>query len=119
MLLDFLKSRGDHVRLLLRPPFGRFRELTERPGKQPARHHRDPRVMRDTMQDMRMPPYMRDSDENPLSLTWRQYHLLLDLVTYLEEAATQGPVYGPRVRAVRRHLETLKATAMRRPGETS
>jgi hypothetical protein len=29
---------------------------------------------------MRMPPYMRDSDANPLSITRRQYDLLMELL---------------------------------------
>jgi hypothetical protein len=37
---------------------------------------------------MRMPPYMRDSDANPLSLTWRQYQMLLQLI---EDLAISDP----------------------------
>lgn len=101
-LLEFLRTRADHVRRLVRPPFGRFRELAVDPGPEPNPGFRDPRVMRDTLQDMRMPPYMRDSDSNPLSLTWRQYHALMDLVGRLAPkvdaaAAVQGAApAGPR-----------------------
>lgn len=82
-LLDLLLTRPDHVRRLIRPPFGRFRQLVAAPPETPDPSFRDPRVTRDTQQDMRMPPYMRDSDENPLSLTWRQYHLLMKFLDYI------------------------------------
>jgi hypothetical protein len=38
------------------------------------------------MHDMRMPPYMRDSDATALSLTHRQYHEILALIDRLEGA---------------------------------
>ncbi len=100
-LLDFLRSRGDHVRMLLRPPFGRLRQLAEKPGPRPNPSFRDPRVERDTLQDMRMPPYMRDSDETPLSLSWRQYDMLLKLIDHLAKQPGEPP--GPTARRVARH----------------
>jgi hypothetical protein len=48
---------------------------------------RDPRRLRDTLHDMRMPPYLRDSDSNPMSLTWRQYRALLGLLERYEGEA--------------------------------
>jgi hypothetical protein len=84
-LLDFLRTRGERVRTLLRPPFGRVRQLdaaTPPPDGPPNPEFRDPRVRRDAMQDMRMPPYMRDSDQTPLSLTRRQYEALLAVVDW-------------------------------------
>jgi hypothetical protein len=86
-LLDFLATRAGHVRQLVRPPFGRFGQFVVAPGKQPNPQFRDPRVDRDTMHDMRMPPYMRDSDCNPLSLTWRQYQTLMKLLNLLAPPA--------------------------------
>jgi hypothetical protein len=84
-LIDTLGSQADYVRKLIRPPFGRFGQLDERPDTQSRRNDsfRDPRVPRDTLHDMRMPPYMRDSDETPLSITYRQYQLLLTLLDRL------------------------------------
>jgi hypothetical protein len=84
-LLDFLASDLPRVRQMLRPPFGRFSELPERPPESPNRAFRDPRVPRDSMQDMRMPPYLRDSDETSLSLTHRQYQLVLAFARQLWE----------------------------------
>jgi hypothetical protein len=49
----------------------------------PDPHFRDPRVARDGLHDMRMPPYMRDSDENALSLNWRDYDALMRLLDLL------------------------------------
>src|SRR5262245_16607628 len=80
-LIDFLGAYAERVRDLIRPPFGRFAELAgpKRKNKS-ARPFRDPRVERDGYHDMRMPPYMRDSDQNSLSITYRQYHALMDLL---------------------------------------
>jgi hypothetical protein len=92
-LMDFLQSRSEFVRRLIRPPWGRFRQLSEKqPSDTPVPGHRDPRVLRDTLHDMRMPPYMRDSDENSLSLTWRDYHLLMSLLPEKDEAPPDKPV---------------------------
>jgi len=100
VLLYFLRENAGRVRQLVRPPFGRFWQLEEQPQVRPAAAFRDPRVVRDTLQDMRMPPYVRDSDENPLSLSWRQYRELMDLVTYLERTPAHE-LPGPLQRRVR------------------
>jgi hypothetical protein len=98
-LIDFLSSRGSRVEKLVRPPFGHFAELKKRPTQEPNprfrdsrverdTYHdmrmRDSRVERDTYHDMRMPPYMRDSDLNPLSLTHRQYDALMQYIEFLK-----------------------------------
>jgi hypothetical protein len=85
LMVEYLRLSGGHVRQLLRPPYGAFAELAEDPGPDPDPGHRDPRVDRDRAHDMRMPPYMRDSDATALSLTWRQYHQVLALIDRLEE----------------------------------
>jgi hypothetical protein len=84
-LLGFLQSQREHVMRLLRPPYGRFREFEAEPGPVPNDRFRDPRVQRDALQDMRMPPYMRDSDQTTLSITYRQYGLVM---SYLERFRT-------------------------------
>lgn len=120
-LLDFLASDPDRVRQMLRPPFGRFSDLPERPAEAPNPEFRDPRVPRDAMQDMRMPPYMRDSDETSLSLTYRQHRLVLALMDMLargEGAAVLRAEASPAERRVAAHvarLRGLKAAA----GKTS
>jgi hypothetical protein len=80
-LLDLFQDRAKskHLKELIRPPFGRFKQLPRRAGA-PSSKFRDPRVERDWLHDMRMPPYMRDSDANPLSITRRQYDLLMELL---------------------------------------
>jgi hypothetical protein len=99
-LRDFLRTRKDHVKRLVRPPYGRFSQLAEAPMKTPNADFRDPRVSRDGLHDMRMPPFMRDSDENPLSLTWRDYDTLMrfiDLLDLLEhETAGATPRQPPK-----------------------
>jgi hypothetical protein len=102
-LLDFLRDKREHVQRLIRPPYGRFRELAEDPGPEPNPAFRDTRVLRDIMEDMRMPPYMRDSDETPLSLSWRQYRLLMDFLHYLGSSDD-----GPRRRRVGQLIERLR-----------
>jgi hypothetical protein len=90
-LRDFLRTHKAHVKRLIRPPYGRFSQFEEAPGVTPNPDFRDPRVSRDMLHDMRMPPFMRDSDENPLSLNWREYDALMrfiDLLTAETDAAT-------------------------------
>lgn len=93
ILVDFLKRNAAHVRRLLRPPFGVVREWAEHPGPEPSPGFRDPRVLRDMLHDMRMPPYMRDAYYAPLSLTRRQYRMLMDFLDRLEAEtpAAQSP----------------------------
>jgi hypothetical protein len=85
ILLDFLRRRHAHVRRLLRPAFGAVGEWDENPGPDPHPAFRDPRVTRDLQHDMRMPPYMRDAYWVPLSLTRRQYRMMIDFLDLLAE----------------------------------
>jgi hypothetical protein len=102
-LLDVLRTKAKHIKQLIRPPFGRFQELDQEPGATPKQTFRDPRVFRDTLHDMRMPPYFRDCDENPLSLTWRQYQTLMKLIDLLNLA-------DPRVKSrLARHVASVVA----------
>lgn len=96
-LIMFLKMRGDRVRQMIRPPFGSFKQLPVEPAEESHPEFRDPRVFRDTLHDMRMPPYMRDSDREPLSLTRRQYQTLMNYLTFLEqkEGATESAPATP------------------------
>jgi hypothetical protein len=84
ILLEFLRRRGDQVKRIVRPPFGRFRQFLAFPNQDPNPAFRDPRVFRDQLHDMRMPPYIRDANLHPLSLTWRQYHMLVAFIDYLQ-----------------------------------
>jgi hypothetical protein len=97
-LMEFLVTRRDHVLRLLRPPFGRFRQLKSKSSARQNRLFRDPRNYRDTFHDMRMPPYMRDSDENPLSMTWRQYETLLTVMDLLTGIPRSKAAAGLRPR---------------------
>jgi hypothetical protein len=85
-LVEFLRFNGDRVRQMLRRPYGAFRELAENPAASatPDPDRRDPRISRDRAHDMRMPPYMRDSDASALSLTRRQYLQIKALLDFLE-----------------------------------
>jgi hypothetical protein len=83
-LMERLRSNAVRVKSMLRPPYGRFRQLKPQPAPEPENEFRDPRVVRDIQQDMRMPPYMRDSDQTPLSLTWCQYETVAWLLQAFE-----------------------------------
>ncbi|WP_074125204.1 hypothetical protein [Bradyrhizobium sp. NAS96.2] len=87
VLIDFLRRRADAVERVIRPPFGRLHEIPVEPNAEADPHFRDPRVFRDQLHDMRMPPYMRDANLQPLSLSWRQYHLLIGVIAYLRSTA--------------------------------
>jgi hypothetical protein len=98
-LLDFLRTNADRLRLLVRPPYGRFRQLSDKTDPPQDKDFRDPRVDRDRLHDMRMPPYMRDSDATPLSLTWRQYDSLMRLLDVMQppgQPADAAAVPPPR-----------------------
>ena len=107
----FLRTMGDHVRRLVRPPFGAFKDLTESPAatapSNPA--HRDPRITRDTLHDMRMPPYMLDSDATAMSLTRRQYQLLMYLVDKLRLKPGAAPASQPLPTATLAHMSKVVA----------
>jgi len=83
VLLDFLQRREDLVRKIVRPSYGSVSEMCAQPAADPDPARRDPRVFRDQLHDMRMPPYMRDANLQPLSLSRRQYRALMDFVSLL------------------------------------
>ena len=85
VLIEFLKRRGDLVKKIVRPPFGRFRQFPQFASTEANPEFRDPRVFRDQLNDMRMPPYIRDANMQPLSLTWRQYHTLMAFIDFLQQ----------------------------------
>jgi hypothetical protein len=85
VVMSFLQRRGKYAKQLLRPAFGRFSQLPQQPGARADPAFRDPRLLRDMLHDMRMPPYMRDSAPYPLSFTRRQYELLLSFIDLLQK----------------------------------
>lgn len=116
-MLALFAREGDRLRRLLRPPYARLKDLPQTaPARLPtdkalgpavlAPRERDPRVARDRRQDMRMPPYMRDSDATPLSLTWRQYHAVIDFIARLEKA---GPAERASLSPALRHAAKVVA----------
>jgi hypothetical protein len=113
-MLNLFRTQPDRIRHLLRPPFARIADLPAQPpdklptdelGTPPKQvltpRERDPRVLRDGLHDMRMPPYMRDSDAAPLSLTWRQYREVMALIDHL--AAMSNDSFA-QLSPVRRHI---------------
>lgn len=120
----FLHDNGDFVRRLIRPPYGAFRDLAPNPGASAAPNpaRRDPRITRDTLHDMRMPPYMRDETASPLSLTRRQYAFLMKMVDQFAataatktkvSAATQAPKGAAAVPAAKAPVTRAQAHVAR------
>jgi hypothetical protein len=104
-LLDLLMASGREVKKIVRPPFGRFHQLPKQPPAHPNANFRDPRVDRDMYHDMRMPPYMRDSDLLPLSITYRQHAALMQLIDDLQ---SQRFMLGGRVNTpIARRIDEL------------
>jgi len=113
-MLNLFRTQADRIRHLLRPPFARIADLPAQPpdtlptdqlGTPPqpvlTPRERDPRVLRDGLHDMRMPPYMRDADAAPLSLSWRQYREVMALIDHL--AVVDEEAFA-RLSPVRRHV---------------
>lgn len=105
VLLDFLTNNAERVRRLIRPPYALIRESEPSAPRQSAGFRRpwDPDAF---VHDMRMPPYMRDSDASPLSLTRRQYVQLMALVDHLA-----GPAAIPETELTRGLREEAAASA--------
>jgi len=107
----FLRTNSAYVKRLIRPPYGKFKELAANPAATAASNpqHRDPRITRDTLHDMRMPPYMRDSDATALSLTHRQYDFLMDVVDALQLTPGAAPGSEPLPTATNAHVAKVLA----------
>ena len=122
-LVAFFLTNGERVRQMLRRPYGAFHELSENPAATatPDPEHRDPRINRDRAHDMRMPPYMRDSDASALSLTRRQYLQVKALLDFLStppktaaDVSTGAAATGHELPIRRRVRDFLASQA--RPG---
>jgi hypothetical protein len=91
-LADFLREQAPLVHRLIRPAYAHLKDLKANvdANQKPDPKQRDPRIFRDTLHDMRMPPYMRDSDATPLSLNRRQYEFLLGTMERLGPKAVKA-----------------------------
>jgi hypothetical protein len=105
ILLDLFSQNAAKVKDIIRPPFGRLRQFAKHPTDEPRPDFRDPRVDRDQLHDMRMPPYMRDSDALPLSITHRQYDALIKLLDISAAGKGQVRSEGPTARRIRAMLK--------------
>jgi hypothetical protein len=128
-MITLFRSQGARLKHLIRPPFARFGDLPAQPaatlptdpldpGAVPVLRavERDPRQPRDQQHDMRMPPYMRDADAFPLSLSWRQYREVMALIDRLsklsdDEVARLSPVRRHVAEVWRRREEAARAAA--------
>jgi Ferritin-like len=118
ILLDFLRLRADHVKRVVRPPFARVCELPMNPAADSNPRFRDPRVFRDQLHDMRMPPYMRDANLQPLSLSWRQHRELVEFTELLgrrtgDSNISRGEGISHRDKIFPRNLTARMAMAAR------
>jgi hypothetical protein len=97
-LAVFLRDNSEKISKLIRPAFAHFKDLggAVSTGQRPNPKQRDPRVLRDIEFDMRMPPYMRDSDATPLSLNRRQYEFLMEIMDRLQaKGSARGKAAPP------------------------
>jgi hypothetical protein len=94
-LKAFVEMFGPRVAQILRPPWAAFEDLASNVDGSTT-VQRDPRRPRDTLHDMRMPPFMRDSDARPLSLTRRQYYQVLEVVERLSASRGAEPKSSAR-----------------------
>lgn len=113
-MITLFRTQGARLKHLIRPPFARFGDLPAQPadalptdpldpGAVPVLRavERDPRQLRDQQHDMRMPPYMRDADAFPLSLSWRQYREVIALIDHLATLSDEALI---ELSPVRRHV---------------
>jgi hypothetical protein len=93
-LLELLTDDAERIRRLVRPPYALMRESAPEAPRPPAGRRRpwDPDA---SLHDMRMPPYMRDSDASPLSISRRQYVQLMSLVDHLAAGGAGLAAGGP------------------------
>jgi hypothetical protein len=133
-MITLFRQQPERIKHIIRPPFAHFSDLPDSPaqalptdalgpdGTQVLRAvERDPRRLRDQQHDMRMPPYMRDADALPLSLSWRQYHEVIDLIDHLSKLDDAGfealsPV-RQHVAAVIRRRTSAASESLREPGD--
>lgn len=78
VMLEFVRRYPERFRAILRPPFRRLSDPDAPSAPPDPLALRDPRAVRSYTFDARMPPYMRDSDYAPLSLTRHQWELLFE-----------------------------------------
>jgi len=92
LLIPFLADDAERVRRLLRPPYALVRESEPGDPESPEGRRRpwDPEAL---LHDMRMPPYMRDSDATPLSLTRRQYVQVMSLLDHLSSLRARDVLF--------------------------
>ena len=111
----FLRTNADRIRRLIRPAYPHFRDFHANPSstQHPDPTQRDPRILRDTMHDMRMPPYMRDSDATPLSLNRRQYDFVMHVLDRLQPARGRTKRKAQNIGRVEEHVARV---ATRRAG---
>ncbi|MGH4025805.1 MAG: hypothetical protein ACRDRV_14610, partial [Pseudonocardiaceae bacterium] len=115
-LMNFLLNQAERVHQMIRPAYGAFAQLspTVQPDQEPAPDFRDPRIFRDQMHDMRMPPYMRDELAGALGLTRHQYLTLMTYVDAIATAAADAAAAQPSAAAVE-ESPGLAATLSRMP----
>lgn len=115
VLLNFIERRPELIKKIVRPPYARVPDWNPLPTADPNPSKRDPRVFRDQLHDMRMPPYLRDANLQPLSLSHRQYCELMAVVDSVAARKSEAQDLGPKSQAsaedVRRRIFPRNLTA--------
>jgi hypothetical protein len=115
-LISFLLDNAERFREIARPPYAWIPELGPEPGADDPLELRDPRRPRDMGHDMRMPPYMRDSDFGALSLTRRQWDMVwryIELLQSKKKGKGEFPESSPTHQHMRRVLSRRGEKASR------
>jgi hypothetical protein len=115
-LVDEILDKTGLIPSIIRPPYKKVSELTPKPLDPAAVNEwRDIRVDRDGAHDMRMPPYMRDSDTTALSLTCRQYRLVLQFIENLRSGIFATPAEVHRERVLKRRRNSVERRERQAP----
>jgi hypothetical protein len=117
-LKDLILSQSQRLKALVRPPFTLSRPFPEAPDATAL----DPRNESGDLTTMQMPPFMRQSNANPLTLAQWQYDLLMKWASGLAPAPAAvrriAPVAPPlSSRARSRRNRVAARLGLRVPGE--
>lgn len=105
-LIWFLLQNEKRFRQIVRPPFAPLSKLKTKPELHDLTDLRDPRIPRDRAHDMRMPPYMRDSDYSALSMTLRQWRQIEEFIALMKKDG--GAELSPTTLKVRAYHQRKK-----------
>jgi hypothetical protein len=118
-LISFLLDNAERFREIARPPYAWIPELEPEPKRDDPFELRDPRRPRDMGHDMRMPPYMRDSDFGALSLTRRQWDMVWRYIELLKASKKKDGGQLPESSPTHQHMRRVLSRRADKASQTS